>query len=293
MLDQLETVVSRRSAIFHQVSQYYYFCEHIRGMSKATMTSKIYTINNFIHESRLLDLRKISNEHIYAWIDQQKLRGNSGRSINNRLAHLKAMLRWQREMNLAMPRLKLALIGKTAEDPPRKRSFSRTDIKRVLALATPLEWLLVRLCFDCGLRISELQSICTWDIQDDRITIFGKGHKRRYVFLCPEVKRALNHWIKQNHPDGYLWPSPINTSAPLAVCTLRSYLQQAFARAGFADFCPHDLRHSYATDLKLLGIPTRKIQASLGHATEAITERYLSDLDGFDLREVYQIKYRK
>jgi DNA-binding protein Fis len=43
--------------------------------------------------------------------------------------------------------------------------------------------------------------------------------------------------------------------------------------------------------LKLLGIPTRKIQAGLGHATESVTERYLSDLEGSDLREIYEIKY--
>ena len=60
-----------------------------------------------------------------------------------------------------------------------------------------------------------------------------------------------------------------------------------FSSRWVSDFRPHDLRHSYATDLKLLGVSTREIQAALGHATESVTERYLSDLDGFNLKSVY------
>lgn len=190
-----------------------------------------------------------------------------------------------------MPRLKLALIGKVAEDPPRKNSFSHHEIQKVLEMADTLEWLLIRLCFDCGLRIGELQTLRTEQVHDDRVAIIGKGRKQRYAFLCPEVQERLNVWIAQNQLKGYLWPNPIVPGKPLSTCTLRAYLRRAFVRAGFTDFCPHDLRHSYATDLKLLGVPTRKIQAGLGHATEAVTEKYLSDLDGLDLREIYQIKY--
>lgn len=66
---QLEKVTSPRRAIFRQVHQYYYFCEHIRGMSSASMLSKTYAINDFIRKSNLGDLRKINNQHIYNWID--------------------------------------------------------------------------------------------------------------------------------------------------------------------------------------------------------------------------------
>ena len=67
-------------------------------------------------------------------------------------------------------------------------------------------------------------------------------------------------------------------------------MQEVFARAGFDDMRPHDLRHSFATELKLLGVPTRKIQLALGHTTEAITEHYLGDLDAVTI-ETIQKKY--
>lgn len=291
MLYQLESVAPKRSAIYQQIYQYYYFCEHVRHMSQVTLTNKIYVVNGFIRGLSISDLRKLDNQMVYDWITQQRLRGNTGRSVNDRLAHIKAMLRWQQDMNILMPKLRLALIAKVNEEPPRKVYFTRDDIKKVLKTANELEWLLISLAFDCGLRISELQKLQPKHLSNDRLTIIGKGAKQRYVYLCAEVLAKLQHWIKSRNITIYFWPSPLVPNQPLSICTLRSHMKQAFARRGFSDFCPHDLRHSYATDLKSLGIPTRQIQAGLGHATEAVTEKYLSDLDGFDLRQIYQIKY--
>lgn len=287
----LSQIVSPRSRIYHQIYQYYYFCEYVRAMSAATLSSKTYTINDFLRHSQLRDLRRITNQMIYDWISCQQTRGNSGRSINDRLAHLKAMLRWQQEMNLRMLKLRLPLITKINEQPPRKVVFSREDISRVLAKANEIQWLLIHLAFDCGLRLSEIRNLRLGDLHHDRLSIIGKGNKKRYVYLCPEVQKRLRLWILRQKIHAYLWPSSINLGQPLSTYTLRSYMQAAFAQAGFTNFCPHDLRHSYATDLKLLGVPTRQIQAGLGHSTEAVTERYLSDLDGYDLIEMYRIKY--
>lgn len=255
------------------------------------MKGKTYTLNYFVRFSGLHDLRKVTNPIIAAWIDDQRVRNNSGRSINTRLAHLTAMLRWQRDANLKMPDLRISLITKVAEFPSRKKCFSRGEVERVLAKADVCTWLLIRLSFDCGLRISELRNLRLQNIEHDRITIIGKGGRRRFAFMSEEAKWRLQSWIKRQKIKDYLWPSPVEQGKPIAVCTIRKMMQAAFNRVGFDDFCPHDLRHAYATDLKRLGIPTRKIQAGLGHHSELTTERYLNDLEGYDIREIYQIKY--
>lgn len=288
---KLEQVVPKRKEIYRQVYRYYDYCEHVRSMSQVTLTSKIYTINNFLRTLKIGRLEDITDQMVYDWLGAQRERGNTGRSINDRLAHVKAMLRWQQEMNVTIPNLHLALLTKMNEEPPRKVYFTRADIGIVLTQADEIEWLLIRLAFDCGLRIGELQRLRLEHLNHDRLMIIGKGNKRRYVYLCEEVKNRLQQWLDNNYIKDYFWPSPVNLHTPLNSCTLRSYMKRAFARSGYYDFCPHDLRHSYATDLKFLGIPTRQIQAGLGHATEAVTERYLSDLEGFDLRQIYQIKY--
>ena len=160
-----------------------------------------------------------------------------------------------------------------SEVPPRKVYFTRSQIHQVLEQANILEWLFIRIAFDCGLRISELQNLRLSNLHDNYIDIIGKGQKRRYVYLSPEVKARITNWISKNGIQDFLWSSPLYPDKPLATCTIREYMQNAFHRAGFTDFCPHDLRHSYATDLKRLGVPTRQIQAGLGHSTEKVTEQ--------------------
>lgn len=291
MAYNLETITTKHTRVYHQLYDYYYFCEHTRRLSPVTMLSKVYIINGFIRDAKLQDLRQITNQNIYDWINLQSERGNTGRSINDRLAHLKAMLHWQKEMNLTMPKLQLGIIPRLMEAPPRKVYFTWQTIQKVLQQADLSTWLMIRLAFDCGLRISELRQLRMQDISANKLTIIGKGQKRRYAYLAPSVERRLRQWITEHQLDGYLWPSPIAPNRPLAACTIRQRLQAAFQRAGIQDFCPHDLRHSYATDLKRLGIPTRQIQAGLGHSSEAVTEKYLSDLDGLDLSKVYRRKY--
>lgn len=287
----LKENIPNENPIYRQLSDYYDFCQNIRHMTPATLTSKIYTLNNFVLSSKLTDLRLISNQLIFEWINQQSARGNSGRSINDRLAHLKAMLRWQRDMNLEMPLLRLALIPKVCEVPPRKVHFTREQIEQVLVQANLQEWLLIKLSFDCGLRISELRKLQLSDIREDRLTVIGKGNKRRYAYLCIDVKNRLAEWITSQNIQKYLWPSPISPNTALHTCTIRAHMKRAFQKAGINNFCPHDLRHSYATDLKKLGATTRQIQAGLGHTSEVVTERYLSDLEGYDLRDLYTLKY--
>lgn len=288
----LEKIVAKNTPIYHQLLNYYHYCGQVCAMSEQTMATKIHHINYFVKFTRISRLEDISNQQIYDWIDFQKSRGNSGRSINNRLAQLKVMLRWQRDDNVIMPNLKIARIAMQKELPARKNYFSRAEIQKVLAQASLREWLMIKLSFDCGLRIGELLNIRLNDIYDCKIRIVGKGSKLRWVIMSHESRLKLNDWIAEENITDFLWPNLLRTSH-VGQEDARSAMRKVFQQAGFSDFHPHDLRHSYATDLKKLGLPTRKIQMAMGHASEATTERYLSDLDGVNIEEIYKIKYAK
>lgn len=290
MAYDLEKVTTKSSPIYQQLSNYYHYCEQICAMSEQTMETKIHHINYFVKFAKISCLEDISNQQIYNWIDFQKSRGNSGRSINNRLAQLKVMLRWQRDDNVVMPNLKLSRIAMQKELPPRKNYFSREEIQRVLTYADLREWLMIKLSFDCGLRIGELLNIHLYDIYNQKIRIIGKGSKLRWVIMSDESRQKLDRWIYEEKITNFLWPNLLQTNH-IGQEDARRAMREVFRIAGFSDFRPHDLRHSYATDLKKLGLPTRKIQLAMGHASEATTERYLSDLDGLNIEEIYQVKY--
>ena len=256
-----------------------------------TMAAKMDGINYFVRFTKITDLKDITNQMIDDWVDHMNSRNNTGRTINNRLAQLKVMLRWQRDDNVSMPNLKISRIITQKEVPPRKVFFTREEIGKALAMADRREWLMIKLAFDCGLRISELRNLRLSDIHGKRMRIVGKGQKLRYVVMSDDARIRLDDWISRENIKDYLWPSASRKASPICDAEMRSAMRKVFNSAGFNDFRPHDLRHSYATDLKRLGLSTRKIQVGMGHSSEAITERYLSDLDGFNVDEIYNVKY--
>lgn len=286
----LEKIVSKDAPIYQQLTSYYQFCEHTCRMSKTTMSVKTNAINYFVSFAGIKSLENIDNQMIYGWVDYMSSRGNTGRSINNRLRQLRVMLRWQRDDNVLMPNLKISRIVMQKEVPPRKVFFTREQINSALALADRREWLMIKLAFDCGLRISELRNLKLSDIHEKRMRIVGKCSKLRYVIMSDEARVRLDDWIQRENITDYLWPNK-TSSGPICDYDMRKAMKKPFKAAGFSNFRPHDLRHSYATELKQLGVPTRQIQVGIGHSSEAITEKYLSDLDGFNIDEIYNIKY--
>lgn len=281
----LEKVTSPKYPIYQQVSVFYEYCEQVLAFTERTMALKTHSINDFIKFSGIQKLEDITNQQVYDWVKWHKGRGNTARSINNYLHQLRAMLKWQKDENIEMPKLKISRISFQKEAPARKNWFTRQQIKLALLYAGPREWLLIALSFDCGLRIEELMALRLCDISRRKVQIIGKGNKLRWGMMSRKTKRRLKNWVKHERITDYLWRGR-NGIGHLSQEKARREMQAVFSRAGFSNFRPHDLRHSFATELKLLGLSTRKIQLALGHTSEAITERYLSDLDGVTIESV-------
>lgn len=287
----LEKTTKRRRPIYKQLFDYYDYCEKDCRFTPATMSFKTHCINDFVKFSKVTKIEDITNDHVSKWIKAQEKRGCSGRTVNHRIYQLKVMLKWQRDDNVTIQGLKLSRIKMCNEEPPRKVHFTREQINEALKFADQREWLMIMLAFDCGLRISELRNIRLEDIHDRKIKVIGKGRKKRFAIMSEETREKLNIYIAREHITDCLWPSPVGDGRPICDQDMRKMMKRPFAAAGFDYFHPHDLRHSYATELKNMGIPTRKIQAGLGHSTEAITEQYLSDLDGSEIDELYSQRY--
>ena len=274
-------------SISAQLEEYYDWCENVKGMLPATMVAKKNAINYFVEFSEIEKLEDITNKQINGWMAEQTARGVQGRSINCRLAQLVVMLKWQRDEGVIMPDLKLNKIVKRKERPPRKVWFDREQINSALACADRREWLLIKLSFDCGLRISELQHIRLEDISDTKIEIIGKGMKKRFVFMSEDARQRLDDWIMRERIDDYLWPSKSNPKKPLSDSELREMMRKPFEAVGLNNFYPHSLRHSFATDLQKHGAKTGEIKIALGHSNEVTTERYMHELDGSDAEEIW------
>lgn len=146
-----------------QIDEYLNYCENVRRMSEQTLHGKRWICREFLKTIKIDSLSELSNKHINEWIAEQTARGCSGRTINSRLVNLVAMLRYFQDMGISFPKLKLRLIIKCKEQPPRRVYYTREQIEQVLRYADHLEWLLIKLCFDCGLRISELRNLTSYE----------------------------------------------------------------------------------------------------------------------------------
>lgn len=272
--------MANQKTIDKQIKEYLNYCENVRHMSEQTLHGKKWVYKNIKKSIKIGDLRELSNKHINKWVSEQTDRGCSGRTINNRLVNLVAMIRYFQDMGLSFPKLKLRLIIKCKEQPPRRVYYTKEQIEQVLKYADHLEWLLIKLCFDCGLRISELRNLRLMNISGRMVTFIGKGSRARESYMSEEARERLTDWIQRNQTKDYIWVRTPNKNTPLTVDEIRHLMRKPFFQAGFKNFYPHALRHSFATDIQKNGASLLETKEMLGHTRVETTERYIHSLDG-------------
>jgi integrase len=90
-----------------------------------------------------------------------------------------------------------------------------------------------------------------------------KKGRTRYVPLNPV---ALAAFLKLR--------SAGNGSGPVFGAKPRHWFEKAVPKAGITNFHWHDLRHTFASRLTMLGVPLKQVQELMGHSTIAMTARY-------------------
>ncbi|MDR2966598.1 MAG: tyrosine-type recombinase/integrase [Methanobacteriaceae archaeon] len=148
--------------------------------------------------------------------------------------------------------------------------------------------LILALLYSSGLRISELVTLITKDIDLDERTmrIRGKGEKDRIVLFDNEVKKLIILYLEFKKTDtDYLFLNRFNK--PLTPRYIQIMIKKYAKTAGIKKkVTPHILRHSFATHLLKNGVDIRVIQQLLGHSNLSTTQIYTS-VDMETLKTVY------
>jgi site-specific recombinase XerD len=143
-----------------------------------------------------------------------------------------------------------------------------------------------------GLRVSEALALVPEDLDlvEGTVTILnGKGGRRRVVGLDIGTSLLVDQWLVTRRKLGAGFRSPL-------FCTLkggridpsyvRHMLPRMARRAGVEKRVhAHGLRHAFAIDLARSGTPLFLIRDSLGHASVATTQTYLSRVGGHEVVE--------
>lgn len=144
---------------------------------------------------------------------------------------------------------------------------------------------LITVMYRAGLRVSEALSLRPGDIDADAGTItvlHGKGDGRRVIGLDPGALAALARWTDRRLAAGLDVRHTVFCTlrgASLKSAYVRALLPRLAARAGVQKRVhPHGLRHTHASELAREGTPLNLVQAQLGHASRATTDRYLKHI---------------
>jgi integrase/recombinase XerC len=124
--------------------------------------------------------------------------------------------------------------------------------------------------YTLGLRISELASLHVSDIDTEWIRVLGKGKKEREVPLVSQISKLISEYRMQYQPKEYLFECE---GAKLSENSLRYIVTKVFKKAGMK-VTPHQLRHSYATELLNHNARIADVSELLGHASMATTQIY-------------------
>lgn len=159
--------------------------------------------------------------------------------------------------------------------------FNQEEIAAIIKAAGNVKHkTMLMLAYSAGLRVSEVVSIRTTDIDSKRMTILikqSKGKKDRMVALSPVLLVMLREYWKKVKPEreGYLFPGQYK-GCPYSTRSLQLVLAAAKKKAGILKpGSMHALRHSFATHLLDKGTDVTMIMKLLGHNDLKTTLRYL------------------
>jgi integrase/recombinase XerD len=210
-------------------------------------------------------------------------------TINRRLSAVKSFFAWLVETGyLAVDPLSVV----SGPKQPRRLPVTLTaqDVKRLLEVSdkdTPVglrNQAIIELFYASGARISEVAGLSAnaIDFAQMQVTVLGKGSKQRIVPLHGLALRTLHEYLTMARPQLLVHAKrPTDAlflttrGARLSADAIRKMFKQVLGLAGLdASLSPHDLRHSFATDLLDGGADLRSVQEMLGHASLSTTQIY-------------------
>jgi integrase len=134
---------------------------------------------------------------------------------------------------------------------------------------------MVLVSLNTGLRQGELFSLA-WehvDLSLKTITVLAshsKGNATRHIPLNTEALAVLTS-IKPEKAAGLVFKSPVTGGR---FNNIKKAWAEVTKAAGIPDLRWHDLRHDFASQLVMRGVPLFTVQKLLGHANSRMTQRY-------------------
>ncbi|MEA3522462.1 MAG: tyrosine-type recombinase/integrase [Campylobacterota bacterium] len=237
----------------------------IRGYSDLTLKSYDETLKEMFFYSDISCEESTFNIELMPY--RLHIASQKAKTISRKLSSIRSFVAFLRQnsIEVSLHSDESIKVPKTLPKP-----ISHKHIEQALETANLQERCIILMLYTLGLRISELASLHVSQISDEWIRVIGKGKKEREVPLIPQISELIRDYRTQYHPHVYLFEC---SGAKLSENSLRYIITKVFKKAGMK-VTPHQLRHSYATELLNHNARIADVSELLGHASMATTQIY-------------------
>lgn len=242
-------------------------------------------------ESGELALEDVDSRGMRSFLALLSERGYSKTTVNRRLSAVRTFLQWVSDQDI----IEGAVPPIAGPKNPRRlpRVVSNADLEKLLQPSKTGEPVDIRddaileLMYATGARISELAALRINDIDstEQLVHYWGKGDKERVVPFHRLALEKINRYLLEARPalirpdrlrgDGAGKVFIGKSGKPLSADSIRVAFKRRLASVGIdSSVTPHDIRHSFATDLLTHDVDLRSVQEMLGHENLATTQIY-------------------
>lgn len=288
------------------INSFLEYLEIEKNRSAKTLENYRRYLLNFLDFSKVKDPSEITAELVRQYrVRLNRVKDHNGNTLKKNtqmyyLIALRSFLKYLARQNIVSLAAEKVELGKISE---RKLEFLDADeLARLLVapkgddVASLRDRAILETLFSTGLRVSELCSLNRDNInlENGEFAVRGKGGKLRVVFLSDSAKEALKMYSSERSDiHGALFVAhhgQLNKkeSARLTPRSVQRIVKKYSIAAGVVKkVSPHQLRHSFATDLLQNGADIRSVQVMLGHSSITTTQIYTHYTDKH-LKEIHK-----
>ncbi len=225
---------------------------------------------------------KINRDHVETFLADQLARWRP-KTAQIRYGALKVFFRWcQEEGEIAVSPMANIKPPTVPEVPVPV--VGDDDLKKLLKAADGTTYegrrdaAILRLFFDCGLRLGEVSGLRVSDVDWDLevVTVLGKGSRPRAVAFSSKTGQALDRFlrIRKRHSHARaegLWLGPKGQLTPNGIAQM---LRRRCKDAGIDQLHPHQFRHTAAHYAAKEGMSDSDMMRQFGWRSRAMLNRY-------------------
>jgi integrase/recombinase XerC len=245
--------------------EYLKYLDSIRGYSPLTIRSYHDAIDEMIKGAEITESAGVFSINLMPL--RLKIAHLKAKSIALKLSAIRSFVKYLRDNGTGVD-----LQGDESIRIPKTlpKPLSHEQITHALHYAEPEAALAITLLYTMGLRISELTHLKLEDMNDGWSRVRGKGSKERDIPMIESISAMVLDYQRTNASREYIFETK---GEKLSENSLRYTIIKAFAKVGLK-VTPHQLRHTYATELLNNGARIADVSELLGHASMSTTQIY-------------------